>query len=75
MIWKKWVLEITISFSQAMNKIDNEPGDCISGVCKYLVRNFTDEFFWIIDELIASIENRTLSTPVKHNATWKRYFG
>ena len=48
-----------------MNKIDNEPGDCIFGVCNKFIRNMTDEFFTIIDEETVSLVNGTLFTEIK----------
>ena len=33
-----------------LNNIDNEPGDCIFGVCKSFIRKLMDDFFTIIDD-------------------------
>ena len=38
---------------KALKKIDNEPGDCISGVCNKFIRKLTYYFFTINDEKAA----------------------
>ena len=59
---------------KALNKIDNEPGDLLLGVCNNFIRKLKYYFFTIIDEETASIGNRTLFTDLK-NATLIKHFG
>ena len=50
---------------KALNKIDNKPGDLISGVCNKYIRKLKYEFFIIVDEATASLENGTVFTALK----------
>ena len=38
---------------KALNRIDNEPGDCTFGACNKFIRKLTDYVFTIIDEKTA----------------------
>ena len=60
---------------KALNKINNEPGYCIFGVCNKFIRKLTDYFFTILDEGTASLGNMTLFTVLKENAELIKYFG
>ena len=42
---------------KTINKIDNEPGDCIFGVINKCIRKITYYFFAIINEETASLGN------------------
>ena len=58
MIWKKHhLLKEIYLFVRSLNKMYNESGDWIFGVCKYFVRKLTGYFFTIIDEETESIQN------------------
>ena len=60
---------------KALNKIDNEPGDRIFGVCNKCIRKMTDYFFTILDEGTESLENGTAFIYPKENATLIKHFG
>ena len=49
MLKKKLLNEIHILL-KALNKIDNEPGDCIFEVCNNFIRKLTYYFSTILDE-------------------------
>ena len=55
-----------------LNKIENEPGDCIFAVCKNFILKLTYHLFTNIDKETPSIENEILYTSLKQNAalTW-----
>ena len=50
MIFKKTVIERTKYSSEGPKKIDNEPGDYLSGVFKKIIRKLADYFFTTLDE-------------------------
>ena len=50
---------------KARNKIDNESGDCIFGVCNEFIGKRMDYFFTIFDKETASLGNETLLTALK----------
>ena len=54
---------------EALNKIDNEHGDGIFGVCNKFIRTLTNYFFICIDEETDSLGNGTLFTATKENTT------
>ena len=62
---QKSVIQWTTYFIQVIEKIENEPGDFISWVCKNFRGKLADCFFKIIVKEIASIENKTLSNNLK----------
>ena len=45
---------------RSLKNIDNEPGDCISGVCKDFVIKITIKFSTVVDKETASIEKNII---------------
>ena len=50
---------------EALNKIDNIPGNCIFGFYNIYIGKLTDHFFTNIDDKTESLENITLFTTLK----------
>ena len=73
--YEKILIEKLHNIVKALKKIDNEPGDCIFGVCKEYIRKLSDYCFTILDEETTSLVNETLFTGIKENATLIKHFG
>ena len=65
-IWKiNSVIEKLHILVRSFKNIDNEPGDCIFGVCRNLIIKLTNDFYTINDEENASKEKKSLFTTLK----------
>ena len=49
-IWKNQILKELHILVRSLKNIDNEPGDCISGVCKDFVIKLTIKFSTVVDK-------------------------
>ena len=58
-----------------LNKPDISPREEIFGVCKKVMREFTDQFLTIINLGTASFGNRYLFNQLKENAPLIKLFG
>ena len=56
-----------------MNKIDNETGNCIFGLCKDFARKPIDQFFKIIDKQTVPKQNQKLFTAIKKAKSTRNY--